>query len=151
MFSHRVREVMERGKIVKATPSTSVTRAARLMAEKHVGAVLVIEGKRLVGIFTERDALFRVIAEGRDAVATRLADVMTPDPKTIAPDASFGVALITMYDNGFRHLPVVEDGVPVGIVSTRSALDPDLEEFRCEETRRKHLRRERRSAALPQR
>src|SRR5690349_7225814 len=100
MFSHRVKEVMKRQKLVKATPATSVTKAARLMAEKHVGAVAVVEGKRLVGIFTERDALFRVIAEGRDAVATRIGDVMTREPKTIGPDESFGTALLTMYDNG---------------------------------------------------
>lgn len=147
MFSHRVKEVMKRQKLVKATPATSVTKAARLMAEKHVGAVAVVEGNRLVGIFTERDALFRVIAEGRDAVATRIGDVMTRDPKTIGPDESFGTALLTMYDNGFRHLPVVEDGKPVGIVSTRSALDPELEEFRCETTRRDALRRQNRIPA----
>lgn len=146
MFSHRVKEIMKRQKFVKATPAMSVTKAARLMAEKHVGALAVVQGKRLVGIFTERDALFRVIAEGRDAVATRIGDVMTRDPKTIGPDESFGVALLTMHDNGFRHLPVVEDGVPIGIVSTRSALDPELEEFRCETTRRHAIRRQHRVA-----
>jgi CBS domain-containing protein len=146
MFSHRVKEVMKRQKFVKATPAMSVTKAARLMADKHVGAIAVVQGKRLVGIFTERDALFRVIAEGRDAVATRLADVMTRDPKTIGPNESFGVALLTMHDNGFRHLPVVEDGVPIGIVSTRTALDPELEEFRCETTRRDAIRRQHRVA-----
>ena len=145
MFSHRVKEVMDREKLVKATPATSVTKAARLMAEQHVGAVAVCEGKRLVGIFTERDALFRVIAEGRDAVATRIGDVMTRDPMTIGPEESFGAALLTMYDNGFRHLPVVENGVPIGMVSTRSALDPDLEEFRCEATRRHAIRRQHRT------
>ncbi len=151
MFSHRIREVMERRKFAKVSPGTSVARAARLMAKKHVGAVVVIEGKRLVGIFTERDALFRVIAEGRDAVATQVADVMTRDPMTIGPNDSFGLALITMHDNGFRHLPVVENGLPIGIVSTRSALDPDLEEFRSERERRAHILREHGAALLARR
>ena len=142
MYSHRVKEVMERRKFVKVAPGMTVMKAARLMAAKRVGAVLVIEDKRLVGIFTERDALFRVISEGLDAAVTPVADVMTRDPKTIGPGESFGFALLTMHDGGFRHLPVVEGGVPIGIVSTRSALDPDLEEFRSEQVRREHLRRE---------
>ena len=137
---------MERGKFVKAAPDMSVIKASRLMARKRVGAVLVIEDKRLLGIFTERDALFRVIAEGRDAVATRVADVMTRHPKTIGPDESFGLALLTMHENAFRHLPVIEDGVPIGIVSMRNALDPDLVEFRSELERRRHIVRQRAGA-----
>lgn len=143
MFSRRVKEVMQRSKFVRAAPGMSVAKASRLMSEKHVGAVLVVEGKRLLGIFTERDALYRVIAEGRDAAATQLADVMTRDPKTIGPNESFGLALLTMHDNGFRHLPVVDGSHPIGIVSARSALDPDLEEFRSEQERREHIRRQR--------
>lgn len=142
MYSRRVKDVMERRKLVKVAPAATVAKTARLMATKRVGAVAVVEGNGLVGIFTERDALFRVIAEGRDPATTRVSDVMTRDPKTIGPDESFGLALLVMHDNGFRHLPVVENGLPVGIVSTRSALDPDLEEFRSEELRRMHLRRE---------
>jgi signal-transduction protein with cAMP-binding, CBS, and nucleotidyltransferase domain len=69
--------------------------------------------------------------------------MMTPDPKTIAPDKAYGVAMLTMHENGFRHLPVIENGVPIGIVSSRSALDPDLEEFVSEERRRRHLQESR--------
>ena len=83
--------------------------------------------------------MFRVVARGLDSATTRVTDVMTPDPKTIAPDKAFGVAMVLMHENGFRHLPVVENDVPIGIVSSRSALDPDLEEFISEERRRKHL------------
>jgi len=134
---------MERKKILVAPPGTSVSKAAKLMAEKNVGAVMVVEKKRLVGIFTERDAVIRVIAEGRDARTTLLADVMTADPRTVAPDETFGHALLMMFENGFRHAPVLEDGVPIGIVSARNALDPDLEEFISEAERRKHLRAQR--------
>ena len=127
MFSRRVREVMERRKFVKVTPGVSVSKASRLMAKKHVGAVLVIEGKRLVGIFTERDALFRVLAEGRDAVATRVADVMTRDPKTIGPNESFGFALLTMHDNAFRHLPVIENGhLAIRDIQVAVVIDQDM-------------------------
>jgi CBS domain-containing protein len=111
------------------------------MARRKVGAVMVVEGKRLVGIFTERDAVVRVMARGRDAKATRLAEVMTPSPQTMSPDELFGHALLVMHENGFRHVPVIENGEPVGIVSSRMALDPDLEEFISEAQRRKHLRR----------
>lgn len=141
MFDQRIRYVMERKKILTAPPQTSVRDAARLMARRKVGAVMVVEDKRLVGIFTERDAVFRVVARGRDAQATPLAEVMTPAPHTMTPDELFGHALLVMHENGFRHMPIVENGEPVGIVSSRKALDPDLEEFISESQRRKHLRR----------
>jgi CBS domain-containing protein len=137
MFSRRVKEVMDRKKLVKARAAMSVRRAAQLMAAKSVGAVLVVEDGTLVGIFTERDSLFRVTAAGLDPERTSLGQVMTPAPRTVAPDTLFGEALYLMWQAGFRHLPVIADGVPVGIVSSRSAMDPDLEEFACETARRK--------------
>ena len=139
MFDLRIRKVMERKKLLVAPPETSVSKAARLMAKKNVGAVLVVKNKRLVGIFTERDAVIRVIAKGRDAQTTVLADVMTADPQTVSPEESFGQALLMMYESGFRHVPVLEKGMPIGIVSARNALDPDLEEFTSEAQRRSHI------------
>ena len=146
MLSEPIRNVMERKRLVMAPPETSVSAAARLMAANRVGAVMVIEGTRLVGIFTERDVVFRVIAEQRDVETTRLAEVMTPAPVTVSPQESFGYALILMHENGFRHVPVVENGEPVGMVSARNALDPDLEEFESEARRRESIRRQ---SALP--
>jgi CBS domain-containing protein len=140
MFDLRIRTVMERKKLLVAPPETSVSKAAKLMAKKNVGAVMVVKNKRLIGIFTERDALIRVIAKGRDTQTTTLADVMTPDPQTVAPEESFGHALLMMYEQGFRHVPVLEKGMPIGIVSARNALDPDLEEFTSEAQRREHIR-----------
>lgn len=141
MFDTAVRHVLEPRKLVTAAPGASVLEAATLMASHAVGAVLVVADERLVGIFTERDAVCRVMAPGRDPAATTLAEVMTPDPKTVAPDETFGYALLLMHDNGFRHAPVVEDGRPVGVVSARHALDPDLEEFAAEAERRRRIRR----------
>ena len=140
MFSQRIRSVMERKKLLTAPPDTTVSKAAKLMANKNVGAVMVVENELLIGIFTERDAVFRVMAQGLDAKTTRLADVMTAAPQTVDPDKSFGFALLMMHENGFRHVPVIENGKPIGIVSSRNALDPDLEEFVAETQRRKHIR-----------
>ncbi len=137
MFDQSVRSVMQRQKLLKAPPGTSVAKAAKLMASKNVGAVMVVDGDELVGIFTERDVVVRLVAKGLNAQSTTLGQVMTPRPHTIAPDKPFGTALAVMHKHGFRHLPVVEDGRIVGIVSARSAMDPDLEEFESEAQRRK--------------
>ena len=100
---------------------------------------MVTEQGRLVGIFTERDALFRVIAQGRDAKSTRLSDVMTPNPLSIEPTKRFGHALHMMYEGGFRHVPVVRNGVPIGMISARDVLGPELEEFVDEVRQREHI------------
>jgi CBS domain-containing protein len=139
MFSTPVRELMDQRKLVLADPTMAVREAAQAMAKRGVGAVLVVESDKLVGIFTERDIVFRVVARGLDTTTTPLAEVMTRDPKTISPQRSYGAAMLLMHENKFRHLPVVENDVPLGIVSARSALDPDLEEFVFEERRRRHL------------
>lgn len=140
MYSMRVKSVMERKKLLVAPPGTTVAKAAKLMVKKNVGAVMVVAEKRLVGIFTERDAVFRVIAAGRDPQATTIGEVMTPDPVTVDPNEIFGRVLLAMHEQGFRHMPVVENGEPVGIVSSRSALDPEMEEFTAETQRRLSLR-----------
>jgi CBS domain-containing protein len=127
---------MKRRNFVTASPQTTVRRAAEMMADRHVGAVVVVEGRSLVGIFSERDAVMRVVACGLEPATTLLADVMTPAPVTVTPDRSFGHAISLMHERGFRHLPVVDNGKPIGIVSSRSALDPELEDFACEERRR---------------
>lgn len=143
MYSQQVRDVMEHEKLLAASPDISVSKAAKLMAKRGVGAVMVVERDNLVGIFTERDILLRVVALDRDPRATRLADVMTPSPQTIDPEKTFGYALLLMQENGFRHVPVVESGRVIGIVSVRNALDPDLDEFVVESQRRKQILRER--------
>jgi CBS domain-containing protein len=143
MFDQPVRSVMERRKFLKAAPETLVSKAAKLMAAKNVGAIMVVEADCLVGIFTERDIAFRVVARGLDPQATRLADVMTRAPQTVDPDKPFGYALLVMQENGFRHLPVVQDSKPIGIVSSRSAMDPDMEEFASEAQRRTYFGKKR--------
>jgi CBS domain-containing protein len=143
MLSQRVRDVMEGEKLLTASPDTTVSEAAKLMAERRVGAIMVVERQGLVGIFTERDVVLRVIACDRDVRTTTLADVMTSAPQTIDPEKSFGYALLIMHEHGFRHVPVVEHGKLIGIVSARHALDPELEEFEAESQRRRQILRER--------
>jgi CBS domain-containing protein len=142
VFSQPIRTVMEKKKLIIASPETSVRKAAKLMAKKGVGAVMVVEKGRLVGIFTERDAVFRVIARDLDCETTQLGEVMTSPAITLDPSKQFGYALLVMHENGFRHVPVVENGKLIGVVSARDALDPDLEEFESEAQRRKHILRE---------
>ena len=139
MYEMVIRSVMRRRGLAKAPPEATVRKAAKLMERRNTGAVLVIDGDRLVGIFTERDVVFRVTARDLDARTTRLGDVMTPNPRIIGPAQTFGHALALMHEHRIRHLPVVEDGKVVGIVSARSALDPDLEQFRAEAHRREGL------------
>lgn len=137
MLSQPVRSIIGQHGFVTAPPSATVRQAAELMARRHVGAVVVVEDDHLVGIFSERDAVFRVVARGLEPATTPLAQVMTQAPVTIGPERSFGHAMAVMQQHHCRHLPVVEDGRPIGIVSARNALDPALEDFVCEERRRR--------------
>jgi CBS domain-containing protein len=139
MPQREIRSIIEDQRPVTASPDMTVAAAAQLMKQNHVGALLVAEGGRLAGIFTERDALFRVIAEERDPNATRLAEVMTHNPRTISPDRPFGHALHLMYEGEFRHVPVVENGRPLGMVSARDALGPDLQQFIRDLETRAHI------------
>ena len=123
-----VREIIESQHPVMANAQITMSAAAQLMQQHHIDAILITGGERLAGIFTERDALFRVIAAGRDPSTTRVADVMTRDPRTISPDRPFGHALHLMYEGEFRHVPVVENGRPLGMVSARDALGHDLKQ-----------------------
>jgi CBS domain-containing protein len=137
---HRLIEGLIRNQEITTIGMTgTVAEAARLMKARKIGAIMVVEQSRLCGMFTERDALFRVLGQGRDPQKTLLRDVMTPDPETITRDRPFGHALHIMYEGGFRHVPVVEDGAPVGMVSARDVLGPELEEFACDLQRREHI------------
>ena len=129
MSQRTVRQIIEGQDPVIAPATMTVREAAQLMKQHNIGALMVVEEEKLVGVFTERDALFRVVAEGLEGGQTDLSAVMTRNPQTIAPDDGFTSALQMMHDGGYRHLPVVEDGRVIGIVSVRDALGPELEAF----------------------
>jgi CBS domain-containing protein len=135
-----IRDIIAGQEVFAAPSDLTVAEAAQGMRARKVGAALVVEGGKLVGMFTERDALWRVVAEGHDVRATRLAEVMTKNPQTIHPDESFARALHIMYEGRFRHVPVVEDGRPLGVVSARDALGPELEDFVLEMLRQDQAR-----------
>jgi CBS domain-containing protein len=127
-----IRDVIERQPILTATGDISVREATRRMVNAHVGSIMITEGDRIAGIFTERDALVRVLAKAVDPETTRVDAVMTPNPQTVEADVPLGHALHLMYEGGFRHVPVVEDGRPVGMISARDALGPELAAFEDE-------------------
>ena len=140
MPNRRISNVITGQSLVTATREMSVRAACRLMAEKRIGAMLVVESNKIVGIFTERDALNKVLATGVDPDATTLAQVMVSNPMTIRSDKPLGFALAMMADGGFRHVPVVDDnGAPLGMVSARDALGQDMLELEKEMKRREDL------------
>ena len=103
---------------VMLPPEATVKDACQRMRDRRIGAVLIIEAdRRLVGIFTGRDAVHRVLAEGKNADRTTLAEVMTPDPDTIPAGKMAIEALRLMEDERYRHLPIVDEGKVIGIVS----------------------------------
>ena len=125
---------------ISLPPETSVGEAARLMAEAAQSAVLVTREGVLAGIFTERDATFRVLATDANPKTTTLAQVMTSEVLTMTADRPFGHALHLMFENGIRHVPVVDaQGIPQGLVTARDALDLEACEFGEELVRREEI------------
>ena len=112
-----VREILSRDTLVAGPPEMTVREAARRMAEHVCGSILVLDAETLVGIFTERDLLLRVIAAGRDPDATRVAEVMTRSPDTIAAGAPVKEAIRRMDEFGYKHLPVMEGDRVVGVIA----------------------------------
>jgi len=112
-----IREVMST-ELVSVAPSATVAEAATVMGARQVGAALVVEDEALIGIFTERDIL-RALASDFDAAHHPVGDWMTKEPVTVGPDSSAAGALDRMLAEGFRHLPVTENGALVGVVSLR--------------------------------
>ena len=108
----------EREAIHSVGPDTSVAACVRRMATEKIGALIVLDGERLVGIFTERDALNKVLAAGLNPVSTKVSEVMTKDPYCIPPTTTVGEAMELVTTRRFRHLPVVENGKVLAIVSS---------------------------------
>ena len=125
-----VPDIVSDQKIDLLAENMSVRDASKYMAERHIGAILLGEGNSLVGIFTERDVLTRVVAKGLDPDATTVGQVMTKDPDTVEPNEEALTALDRMREKGYRHLPIAEGGQVVGIVSIRdlyAAVKKELE------------------------
>jgi CBS domain-containing protein len=105
----------------------TVLETVRAMVERNIGAVPVLQNGKLVVIFSERDLMSRVVAEGRDPRSTCMAEVMTDDPLTVTVNEDLEHCMTLMRRHNFRHLPVCHDGQLVGIVSLRDILLHDLD------------------------
>lgn len=116
---------MSRG-LLSVAPDETITAVAQRMVERNLGAVLVVDGGRLVGIMTERD-LMRAVARGVHGDA-KVAEYMSRDPETIEPGDTTEHAAVLMIHGGFRHLPVVEGDDVVGILSIRDLVRVALED-----------------------
>jgi CBS domain-containing protein len=114
-------------KLVSVEPTATVAEAATVMGGRHVGSALVMEGKNLAGIFTERD-IVRALSQHFDAPGHQVSNWMTQEPTTVEPKVTVQEALEIMLSKGFRHLPVTEGGSVVGMVSIR-----DLSEAMAEQ------------------
>jgi CBS domain-containing protein len=113
----KVRDVMTQ-MVLTARASTTIAEVASLMAQRRVGSAMVTEGERPLGIFTERD-IVKALSQDGAATLQAIGHWMTRDPQTISPDAAIEEALQRMVEGNFRHLPVVERGRVVGMISMR--------------------------------
>ena len=125
---------------LKHKPSDTVKNACESMRDHRVGAVLVCEQDELVGIFTGRDAVIRIVAAGKSPSKTTLDEVMTRNPTTMSPEMSAIDALRLMWDGGFRHVPVLKGKKPVGIVSHGDFRASEEDRFEEERALWEHMR-----------
>lgn len=124
----RICDLIKNQETYKADMGQTVLETARAMVRHNIGAVPVMHNGKLVGIFSERDLMKRVVAEGLDPRTTCLAEVMTDDPLTIPMNEELEACMTLMRRHNFRHLPVCHEGQLVGIVSLRDILLHDLNE-----------------------
>ncbi len=126
-----IRQILSRKpEIFSIPPGATVFDALRLMEEKNIGALLVMEGERLAGIFSERDYARRMILHGRTSKDTPVGEVMTSDVFVIAPDVTSGECMVHMTDRHIRHLPVIEGGRVVGVISIGDVVRAVIEDLR---------------------
>ncbi len=114
--------------IYHANADQSVMEVAESMVERNIGAVPVLRNGKLVGIFSERDLMKRVLVGRRDPHKTHVGDVMTPDPFIVSPDEDEETCLFLMKQHGFRHLPICDGDRLIGLISLRDLLLHNLQE-----------------------
>jgi len=116
-MSQKIRDLMTK-KLVTLQPEATLVDAARKMKENDIGSVLLTNSDgKLAGLLTDRDIVVRALAEGKDVRSTRVQDVVSSNPQTLAPDDGVDRAVTLMREKSVRRLPVVEAGRPVGVVS----------------------------------
>lgn len=125
---HAIRHVIRPHRLVTAPPTASVLEVARIMTDAQVGAIPIVEGERVVGIFSERDLMTRIVVEGRDAQRALVMEVMTRDVLSAEPDDTRSECLERMREARCRHLPVLDHGRLVAVLSMRDLLRDEIEE-----------------------
>lgn len=130
LFAEPIKSLPRRAGRVAVPLGTTIGQAARIMKEHRVGCVLVEDGGKLIGIFTERDILTKLVGTGYDPAKVAVDGVMTRNPETLTPEDPIAFALQQMSVGGFRHVPLVDaDGHPVGILSVKDVVDYLTEHF----------------------
>jgi len=114
--------------VISTDPHRTVLEAVRLMVDHNIGAIPVLERGQLIGIFSERDLMNRVVVSGKDPSSTVVGQVMTDDPMRVEPGDTVETCLTLMRRHGFRHLPVCSGSELIGFVSLRDILLHDLNE-----------------------
>ena len=123
-----IRDLLVHRTIHYIQPHHTVFEAAKYMVESNVGAAPVLDGTTLVGIFSERDIMSKVVTQGRDPLTTRIAEVMSTEIRSLSPTSSCEDAMLLMQTHGVRHLPVCDGNTLVGFLSLRDLLRQTLEE-----------------------
>jgi len=123
-----IRQLLKDRQTYTVEAQQSVLDVAKFMVERNIGAVPVLDGGKLVGIFSERDIMKRVLVEGKDPKKARVADVMTRNPLVVTADESFDNCMVLMKQHGFRHLPILEGQKLLGLVSLRDLLLHEVDE-----------------------
>ena len=122
-----VHELVKDRRIYFIEADRSVLEAARFMMEHNIGALPVLRNGELIGMFSERDVMTRVVAGGRSPGTTKVSEVMTPNPRAVGPEESIENCLFIMREFGFRHIPIVEGNKLRGMISVRDLLLRDHE------------------------
>ena len=123
-----IRDLLRNQVTISAEAHQTVLEVARMMEVHNIGAVPVLQEGRMIGIFSERDLMIRVVVAGKDPAQTPVSQVMTDDPLTVAPDEPFETCMTLMKRHGFRHLPVCAGRELKGVVSLRDILLHNLDE-----------------------
>ncbi|MGI9384177.1 MAG: CBS domain-containing protein [Methyloligellaceae bacterium] len=139
MLEQKIQDVLGSQEVVRTSPESSVTEAAKIMAESHVGAILVGNVDDIFGIFTERDMLERVVIPGLAADETALREVLTPEAVFVSPSDTMHAAMLIMKQQRSRYVLVKDGGQVVGIISVVDVLRAVLDEGAEEANKFDHL------------
>lgn len=136
MIVNKVSKLIESHNLGMTGSSNTVREACQVMCERDVGAVMVVDDGRLVGVLSERDVIRKVVCKARHSADTAVGDIMTPSPRTIDADGDLAQALEIMSAGGFHHVPVMRGDEPIGLLSA----DDIPEEYRMLLERFKKMR-----------